>query len=299
MIKQQRGVALIQILLISLVITLLSVQLSYTARNQVEQVSAIEQRLHAQLESYSVQQQLLFKLLANDEYQHNIGSDANNMPDYWSTLSLLRQNGAWYPLTTELEVSVKDFAGMLPIQYPKHPAWPVFLRYRGLDEGRIRHFLTTLEDFQDKDKVSIGGSAEPSITPSGHPYINLPIEHPMWLERFLIDWPELYQDSYDNMHVINHYVMSPQGMSDEMLSGLFGEEAYKQIKSHINDNTINRLDIHQWLNNKITSEDLGSLPSVNKRLAVRYYKDGMLWEEQIDVSLSALTVPPITVIGRK
>jgi Tfp pilus assembly protein PilX len=63
--SQQRGVALLQALLLSMVIALLLLQLVFTARGQLRVAAEIEERVAADLLLYSARSEALFSLLVS------------------------------------------------------------------------------------------------------------------------------------------------------------------------------------------------------------------------------------------
>ena len=67
MMKHERGVALLQALLLSMIVSLLALQLTLTARDQIETVRLLEERLQADLLTHSLEMEALFNLLTVED----------------------------------------------------------------------------------------------------------------------------------------------------------------------------------------------------------------------------------------
>ena len=62
--NSQTGIALIQVLLISLIISLLAIQFSVTAGDQVEMAQSFQNRVNSQIEAHSVFSEIIFSQLS-------------------------------------------------------------------------------------------------------------------------------------------------------------------------------------------------------------------------------------------
>ena len=294
---KQRGIALIQVLLITLIIMLLAVYFTQTARNQISQTINVERRIEAQLMASSVLNQVLFASLSNDVYVRE-----SLLPGYWEWLQDGYRHyfldGTPVSITPNVVIKIKDTGGLLPVQYPYHPAWPVFLQRYGLDPQQIRLFQDTLNDFQDGDYITRLGTEEPALLINDIPYLNAPIEHVMWVRLFLQQWPMIpVEDFLANTHVINAYRMSVRGMNIELLRTIFGHEAGHYIHEQLQQGKLSSSQFAPFVPEALTSEDLGLFPTLNRRLHVQVENGDVLWTQQIDVNIHALQAKPYTIIG--
>lgn len=80
--SKQKGIALFQVLLITAVITIMAIQFTQTARNQLSIASTIVDRIQAQSELRTVEAELLFSLIT-EKRQKDIHSN-NSYAQYWN-----------------------------------------------------------------------------------------------------------------------------------------------------------------------------------------------------------------------
>ena len=168
--KQQAGVALLQVLLLSIVMSLLLMQLVYTARGQLVLARELEQRVQADLMIHSAKSEALFVRLVNPG-----AFDLSAVSLVPSTASTSTRKAA--PLENfEVYTSLRDVSGLLPLRSPKHPLWPRTLELLGMSGGDIDRFMSELTDMQDADGEDSGFSDEPRFSSSGFAFPNAPIQ---------------------------------------------------------------------------------------------------------------------------
>jgi hypothetical protein len=167
--NSQTGIALIQVLLISLIISLLAIQFSVTAGDQVEMAQSFQNRVNSQIEAHSVFSEIIFSQLsamistevaADISLVQKIQNKQNRFGEYvrWNENVILR---------------VQDLNGLLPQLYPSHALWRVVLEKYGLDDKSIESYLGVWQDFQDPDVKSWRlGAVEPDFLPSGQRYLD-------------------------------------------------------------------------------------------------------------------------------
>ena len=168
--KRQAGVALLQVLLLSIVMSLLLMQLVYTARGQLVLARELEQRVQADLMIHSARSEALFVRLVNP------GSfDRSAVSLVPSTASMRTRNTS--PVDNiEVDTSLYDLTGLLPLRSPKHPLWPKTLQLLGMPGGDIERFMSELADMQDADGEDSRFSDEPRFSSSGFSFPNAPIQ---------------------------------------------------------------------------------------------------------------------------
>ena len=164
--RNQAGVALLQVLLISVVISLLLIQLVYTARGQLILASRLDERVRADLIIHSAKSEALFGLLVDtvDSVDQKLG--------------LVAMSGDRSAVVDDFRVSssVTDVAGLLPLRHPNHPFWPAVLAELGLDRSSSQVFLRELRDMQDEDNAGAPASEEPQRSGAGFLYPDAPLQ---------------------------------------------------------------------------------------------------------------------------
>lgn len=164
--RNQGGVALLQVLLLSMVISLLLIQLVYTARGQLALAGRLDERVRADLIIHSAKSEALFALLVDT---------ADNLDQ---KLGLVASAGQRSAVVDDFRVStsVGDVAGLLPLRYPSHPFWPSVLDELGVDRSSAQVFLRELRDMQDADNAGGPASEEPQRSSVGFLYPNAPVQ---------------------------------------------------------------------------------------------------------------------------
>ncbi len=287
----QRGVALIQVLLISAFISLLAIQFSKTARQQVSTSLKLNDRVEAQLRVYSSQQKAIFGLLA-EQMQTNESS----------LLQLKADLTGYGTHTTALSevITLRDISGLLPLQYPRHPLWQTFTQNMdpnesGEDYGSLLSFL---QDVQDPDLLSNTGGQEPSITSSGLEYLNMPFSNSKIAKKYLLDWPYIQANVGKLFHTHAQFEVNVMAMDEELLRILLPSDLVEFILKSRQEPSIGLVEINNIINQRFGSDAIVTYPSTYKRISVSSAKGEVLWGETIDVRLSGLSIPPYRLIGR-
>tara|TARA_B110000967_G_scaffold208060_1_gene259054 strand:- start:1473 stop:2417 length:945 start_codon:yes stop_codon:yes gene_type:complete len=168
---RQSGVALIQILLISMVLSLLALSFTKTARDQVLMASQFDGRVNAQLAAYSAKSKVVF-LMLSDRLQVEAAEDADirKINDFKNQLNSF---GDSLSLGDGLTLTVQDLNGLLPQRHPDNYFWYKFFESFSWSETKIQETIGVWSDFQDPNIDSwILGIEEPETLPTGQSYLN-------------------------------------------------------------------------------------------------------------------------------
>ena len=180
-VRGQRGVALLQALLLTMIVSLLALQLSLTAREQVTTARMLESRLEADLLAHSLEVEALFNLMTMEDR-------APSFLGRWRSAAETVAGQQRMNIDSGVEVVVSDLSSRLPLRLPQHPLWQMTLEQAGMSRAAAEEFLVTLRDMQDEDQVSASMGTEAAITRVGVPYPNRFIQLPTEIERWMGDW---------------------------------------------------------------------------------------------------------------
>ena len=165
----QSGIALLQVLLISLVVSLMAIQFSRTAVNQVEMAKSFEQRVQSQLVAHSAFSEVIFSQLSDT----TSAGESENLVILQSLSDELNRYGEFVQWNEYVRLRVQDLNGLLPQLYTEHSLWRVVLNNYDLDSDDIESYLGRWKDFQDPDINSWrGGEVERDFLPSGQRYLD-------------------------------------------------------------------------------------------------------------------------------
>lgn len=179
--NRQSGVALLQALLLTMIVSLLALQLSLTAREQVRTAQMLEERIEADLLAHSLQAEALFNLFTMEDL-------APTFVGRWQKTAERRAGTQRLVLNNGINVVVSDLSSRLPLRFPEHPLWQVTLEQAGMPRTMAEEFLVTLRDVQDEDEVNAAMGVEAATTGIGVPYPNRSIQLPTELQRWMGDW---------------------------------------------------------------------------------------------------------------
>lgn len=180
-VRGERGVALLQALLLTMIVSLLALQLSLTAREQVTTARMLESRLEADLLAHSLEVEALFNLMTMEDR-------APSLLGHWQTAAETVAGQQRMNIDSGVEVVVSDLSSRLPLRLPQHPLWQRTLEQVGMSRAAAEEFLVTLSDMQDEDQTSASMGTEAAATHVGVPYPNRFIQLPTEIERWMGDW---------------------------------------------------------------------------------------------------------------
>lgn len=149
-INKQRGIALLQVLLISAIISILAMYLTLTSRQQIAVAKLVDDRANATLYQKSAESRIFFELLSRD---------------YSSTATdPLPKNYNFYANPIKIDdytkVEIQDVSGLINIMEPNRLLLQKTLGRLGVDENASSVIVDSLLDWQDKDDLTRLNGAE-------------------------------------------------------------------------------------------------------------------------------------------
>lgn len=164
--RNQTGIALMQVLLISAVISVLALYFTITARQQVHIAQLANDKTLAMLHIKTAQAQTMFDLLT-----HRAKTDDDNpLPAKYNFFGKPFQQGDF------VTVQIQDVSGLLSVQYPDKDVLRRLLLKLGIEARRAEHIKDSLKDWQDGDDLHRLNGAEKdayALGPRNRPISNL------------------------------------------------------------------------------------------------------------------------------
>ncbi|WP_440054194.1 hypothetical protein ACSLBF_15150 [Pseudoalteromonas sp. T1lg65] len=152
----QKGIALLQVLLITAVLSLLALFITKTARQQVAIASAFDDRALALVKSYDAEASVLFALLTEFKLPTtSITEASSDLVSNWNFY------GKPISLSEDTQITLQDLRGLLNLKYPNETLWHDVLTRQGLSDYDSRLLLSQLQDWQDTDHISRHSMTEP------------------------------------------------------------------------------------------------------------------------------------------
>jgi len=150
--KNSQGIALIQVLIISIILTMLGIYINQTVRSQIGIVNLMKSSFALNLQLENAEAELLHTLLTQKRYR-KIDSD-NAIVQKWNFY------GAPFLLNENTTVTIQDLSGLLSLNILNKALARNFFEQMGHSGHEVRAFLDSLEDWKDKDDLKRLNGAE-------------------------------------------------------------------------------------------------------------------------------------------
>jgi general secretion pathway protein K len=289
--KYVRGVALLQVLLISTVIALLAIRFSHTAQDQVQMAGQIQTKVQAQLAAYSAYSEVVFLELSD-----SIVTESKN-DLRWSDLLKKKQKinfyGAPVVWSDAVTIEVQDLNGLLPQLFPQHFLWRKLLENRAVPEVDIERYFGVWKDIQDADNdVWYLGGDEPLSLPNGASYLNGYAQNDKILRWIFSDRPELLVDLLAFSDVDASYDTNFTHCPTTLLNVLFEPPVAKAIEVLRSHRRVSLSELSVLLPEGFAANNLSFTRSNTFRLSTRVSINGVNWQESRTIRLNVDSQPP-------
>ena len=296
--SKQSGVALLQVLLISLVISLLAIRFTQTARDQIAIAEQFNGRVQAQFTAYSAKNAAIFAVLSDRITPVAVTGQGSDL-----VLQIKNELGRHGdPVTFEkgVTIALQDLNGLLPQRFPLHPLWPKVLVGLGLTEQQAKQRLGVWSDFQDGDiDAWIPGDKEPLTLPTGQAYLNGFAQTDLPLRWVFADQPELTKTLLSISDINAPYALNMGNAARPLLRALFESDATAAI---ISDRGLSEMFVEQLLPMAMVDE-FNPPTSVrnSSRLQIKtsVVQEQGSWTETVTLYLTPFLDPPYRILIAK
>lgn len=294
--SNQSGVALIQVLLITTIISLLAIRFTDTARNQIDIASKFEDRIRAQLLARSAINELIFTELSDNV--QSIRGNSRELDDLQSYKARINYWGESFAWGQNISIMMQDLNGLAPQRYPDHPIWRRLLLNLGSASEDVDRYLGEFVDIQDPDVRSWRfGDIEPDKTSAGKPYLNGYAQNDMVLRWVFGESPGLLEKLLDFSDVDSPPRMNILHSPAPLIMALFDREIANTIINSRNENALNSLQVNQLLPPDFPPESTGRYTSDSHSITVTAKAGDTVWRERNIVRLSPRAEAPFSVLS--
>jgi general secretion pathway protein K len=151
-IESSRGIALIQVLIISIILTMLGIYINQTVRSQIAVVSLMSGSFELNLELENSEAELLHALLTQNRYQKK--DNDNRLVQRWNF------HGKPFLLNENTTIVIQDLSSVLSLNTLDNTLARNLFKRLGFDGHKVRTFLDSLADWKDKDDLKRLNGAE-------------------------------------------------------------------------------------------------------------------------------------------
>ena len=150
--NKNKGIALIQVLIISIILTMLGIYINQTVRAQISVVSLMKYSFEVNLNLENAEAQLLHNLLTNRLYK-KVDSDVS-LIEQWNFY------GKPFPLNENITVTIQDLSSLAGLNTTSETLIRALFSKLGYSGHEVRTFIDSLADWKDKDDLKRLNGAE-------------------------------------------------------------------------------------------------------------------------------------------
>ena len=293
--NKQRGVALIQVLLISTIISILAIHFSFTAREQIAIATAFEQRIKATQALKTAQSEIIYTLLTQNSFVQpsNIFPSSEPWNFYGKSFTLDKTENS------QIIVSIQDNNGLLSQQYIQSQFWTKVLERMGFDNDKAKRKQGIIKDWQDKDDSSwLIGNVEPKKLTNGQKYRNQAIQLPQEIEWF-------FEQELKKLNLIKQistlYAVvgfNPMNAPETLLMPFFEPEVATLIIKQRDNNTLTRKGMINFLGDDYDSITVSLFQGVQFKIIIQANFADVQIQETIEIQLQPSETEPILILAR-
>lgn len=146
---KERGIALIQVLLITAILSVLALYFTSTARDQVKIAQWSQDKSKALVELKSAQSQLLFELLTkNKNGAYSSPEHQDTFSTHWNFFS------APFYIKPNVKIEIQDQSGLLHAYFPHEQRLKALINSYSDNANQTEKIYDSLLDWQDLDSIS-------------------------------------------------------------------------------------------------------------------------------------------------
>jgi len=294
-IHKEQGIALIQVLLISAIISILAIHFSYTAREQIAIATAFEQRIKATQALKSAQSKMIYTLLTQNTFEQPNNTFPSSEPwNFYGKPFTLAQTE-----NSKIVVSIQDNNGLLSQQYIKSPFWTKVLEKMGFDSLQAKKKQGLIKDWQDKNLTSwLIGNSEPKTLENGQAYRNQAIQLPQEIEWF-------FEQETQTLNLIKQistqYAMvgfNPMNAPEPLLHLFFEPAIATLIIEQRDRNILTRKQIINFLGDDYDNVIMTLFQGVQFKITTQVSFADVQLQETIEIQLQPSENEPILILAR-
>jgi len=219
---RHKGVALIQVLIMTAIMSLIAIQFSLTARHQVDTAQSFNDRVMAELALKSAQSQILFNF-----FKH----DPENLSDQVVNGVKWNLRGQAFTLVEGVSVNIQSASGLMSTLTMPEEYWLKVLASLGIDDEKAYELVHSLMDWHDIDNIqSLYGAEQNYYQNESLPLPrNGPMQHISELQYVKGMTAALYTQLSPMATIYPSGSFNPSLAPASLVNAIFDEDTAKQI----------------------------------------------------------------------
>lgn len=280
MLKKNAGIALVQVLIISIVLSMLAIFITQTVKQQIDVTQSIQTRTKLATKIESVEANILH-LLATNHLSPYINHQ-NNVLNNWNFY------GKPFNYDENTTIVIQDKTSLLSLNYTNKRLTLRILDMLGLSPHETRTFMDSLADWKDKDDLTRLNGAE-----SGY-YLKEGIEPPrngylqsleeVQLIKFSDKLTFEQWKKYFSVELVSQF--NPLNAPDLVLKAFISDdETFNQVYRLRNERTLTSLRFYQ-LTGVEASDNLSLLTGNTLSVSIEVYVQGQRLKKSFQVEFN-------------
>ncbi|WP_281556602.1 type II secretion system protein GspK [Thalassomonas sp. RHCl1] len=249
-----KGIALVQILIITAILSTVALYITKTARQQVKMAHWAMDKSQARVMAHSARAEILFELLTNTWKEQD---DTQNM-----LLSKWNFYGKSFQLKDGIDIQIQDQAGLINLHYPKGDMVSKRLQYAGINSAEARRISAVLRDWQDSDIISSRHGGEHRDIGRNGPMPDLR----EWLHQQTLS-DEQFESIKDDFSLAGVGHLNLLNSSFELLAALTSVGVAREIIQRREAGELNRQVMTQ-ITGLVQDEDIFYAPSNKQQITI-------------------------------
>lgn len=233
----QQGVALIQVLLITAIMTVLALYLSNTAKEQVAIAQLSNDKAQGQVNIQGAQAEVLFALFTEKkQLTSRLTNDTSNseIKKMWNFHDEI------FTLPSGVQVKIQDQSGLLNAHYLERDLIKKLLEYQGQSSSQADTMIDSLLDWQDIDNIERAHGAEFSQYGTLDRIRNGMVPDISDFKYVKGMTPELLDILLENTTMFRKGNFNPMNSPQTLLNALVGKTTAERVLSERSDKTLTR-----------------------------------------------------------
>jgi general secretion pathway protein K len=294
-LTKQKGIALIQVLLISAIISILAIHFSYTARDQIAIAASLEQRVKATQLLKSAQSKIIYRLLTEHDFSSPSDIFPNSEPwNFYNNAFVVQQSE-----NSKITVAIQDNNGLLSQHYIGSPFWTRVLTNIGFTDSEVKAKQRVIKDWQDKDSNSeILGDRESEQLDNGLNYRNQAIQLPQEIEWFFQQEPEKLNTI---KQISTHYALvgfNPMHAPEALLRLYFQSDIAEVIIRQREDGSLTRQQMISILGTDYDDVLMSLFLGTQFKIATQVRFGDVTLQETLEVKIQPSESTPVLILAR-
>lgn len=146
--NKQQGIALIQVLLITAILSVLALYLTSTAKDQVKVAQWQDDKSDALVAVHSAEAELLYTLLVNSKIKNADGiNSSNDIINNWNFF------GKPFVINNQVNANIQDQTALIHAHFPDAKVLKAFIGFTGYADKDVNVMYDNLLDWQDIDSI--------------------------------------------------------------------------------------------------------------------------------------------------